>query len=170
MLSWTCRRFRARFTPGSEAPHRRACQECDAYAAALERAAGVRLPLPSGLRDNLQKIAAPGPGSVLPFPVPQIPVPPGLQVRLRALGRPEEARPKLPAWLRSPRYAVAASYLLALFLGAAFGNPIEWGREAAASLTVRVEWVWRHTEELISPEQTRDPARPGPQGDDDESR
>ena len=34
MLSWSCRRFRARFSPsgpGSAHPHRRACPDCDAY-------------------------------------------------------------------------------------------------------------------------------------------
>ncbi|MFY9826975.1 MAG: hypothetical protein WAM82_36825, partial [Thermoanaerobaculia bacterium] len=66
MLSWACRRFRARFTPGSALSHRRACPECDAYAAAVERAAGVRLPLPASLRRNLRALAAPEPGAVLP--------------------------------------------------------------------------------------------------------
>ena len=88
MLSWSCRRFRARFSPsgpGSAHPHRRACPDCDAYAAALESAAGVRLPLPASLRRNLRAIAGPEMGAVLPFAVPRLPVPDVLAGRLRGL-------------------------------------------------------------------------------------
>ncbi len=88
MLSWSCRRFRARFSPsgpGSAHPHRRVCPDCDAYAAALESAAGVRLPLPASLRRNLRSIADPAPRAVLPFAVPRLPVPDALAVRLRGL-------------------------------------------------------------------------------------
>lgn len=170
MLSWACRRFRARFAPGADHLHRRSCLACEAYAAAVERAARVRLPLPERLRSDLARIADPRearPGSVLAFPAPQIPLPGGLHDRLRAMSqtaRPAEPRPVLPVWLRSPRYAVAASYLLTLLLGAAFGNPVDRGVKAAASLTARVEQVWRQTEEMISPNQTRDPRSdaPGP--------
>lgn len=139
MLSWSCRRFRARFTPGDQTAHRRSCPECGAYAAALEQAAGLRLPLPERLRENLRGIARTGSsqGSVLDFPLPQIPLPEGLQARLRAI--PREARQELPRqtppeWVRSPRYAVAASALLALLLGAAVDRPWDAGREAAVSL------------------------------------
>ena len=121
MLSWACRRFRARFSPtlGSAHPHRRACQECDAYAAVLESAAGVRLPLPASLRRNLRAIADPEVGAVLPFAVPRLPVPDTLAVRLRGLSSAAAppSRPALPEWARSPRYAVAASALLAMLLG-----------------------------------------------------
>jgi hypothetical protein len=114
VLSWTCRRFRARFIPGSAHAHRRACRECEAFAAAVEQAAGMRLPLPAGLRRGLSAIAAPAPqeeDGVLPFPVPRLPLPDALAARLRAV------RPAPPEWLRSPLYAVAASTLLALLLG-----------------------------------------------------
>ncbi|MES1211539.1 MAG: hypothetical protein ABUL63_04300, partial [Acidobacteriota bacterium] len=73
MLSWACRRFRARFAPGSTHPHRLACGDCDAFAQAVEQAAGLRLPLPAGLRRGLKSIAEPASqetGTVLPFPVP----------------------------------------------------------------------------------------------------
>ncbi|MFL6192647.1 MAG: hypothetical protein ACJ75H_00640 [Thermoanaerobaculia bacterium] len=119
MLTWSCRRFRARFTPGSAHPHRRSCPECEVYAAALESAAGLRLPLPAVLRRNLRAIAEPKPepGAVLPFPIPRLPMPDALAARLRQI--PPPARPALPDWARSPRYAVAASALLAVLLGPA---------------------------------------------------
>lgn len=117
MLSWSCRRFRARFTPGSRHPHRRACSECEAFAAAMERAAGTRLPLPPGLRRGLREIAAPAGNAVLPFAVPRLPLPAPLASRLRTLGPPAPDRTYLPEWVRSPFYAVAASALLALLLG-----------------------------------------------------
>jgi len=131
VLSWTCRRFRARFTPGSAHPHRRACRECAAFAAAVEQAAGARLPLPSGLRRGLSEIAAPAVGSVLPFPVPRLPLPDPLAARLRAV------RPAPPEWARSPLYAVAASVLLALLLGPALPSAADRGLQAAS--TVRDE-------------------------------
>ncbi|HEY4573295.1 MAG TPA: hypothetical protein VIJ26_05010, partial [Thermoanaerobaculia bacterium] len=118
MLSASCRRFRARFSCGSAHPHRRACPECEAFAAALESAAGARLPLPESLRRNLRTIAGiagPEPGAVLPFAVPRLPVPDALARRLRTIA--PAGRPPLPEWLRSPRYAVAASAILALLLG-----------------------------------------------------
>ena len=110
MLSWACRSFRARFTPGDASPHRRSCAECDACAAAMEQAAGVRLPLPASLRRNLRALALPEPGAVLPFPVPRLAVPDALALRLRQVASP--ARPAPPDWVRNPRFAMAASVLL----------------------------------------------------------
>jgi hypothetical protein len=128
VLSWACRRFRARFSPGSAHPHRRACRDCDAFASALEQAAGVRLPLPAGLRRRLEEAAAPAAGAVLPFPVPRLPLPAATAARLRTLG-PAARRPSPPEWARNPRYALAASALLALLLGpflsAAAGRSLE---------------------------------------------
>lgn len=128
MLSWTCRRFRARFTPGSNAPHRRDCPECDAFASAVEQAAGLRLPMPERLRTSLKAIASPEPGGVLPFPIPRAAMPEALTGRLRAIAPP--GRPAPPEWLRSPRYAVAASALLALLLGPFFTTGAERGLHA----------------------------------------
>ncbi|HYX23595.1 MAG TPA: hypothetical protein VFC23_05535 [Thermoanaerobaculia bacterium] len=127
MLSWSCRRFRARFTPGAAAPHRRACPDCDAYAAALERAAGVRLPLPPSLQGRLRALAAPEPGAVLPFPVPRLPVPDALAARLRSIA---PARPAPPEWVRSPRLAIAASIVLALLLGPVLAGAADRGERA----------------------------------------
>jgi hypothetical protein len=125
MLSWPCRRFRARFTPGAALPHRRACPECDAYAAALERAAGTRLPLPAGLRRNLRALAGPEPGAVLPFPVPRLAVPDELALRLRRI-----AQPAPPDWVRSPRVAIAASVILALLFGPLLAGAADRGQQA----------------------------------------
>jgi hypothetical protein len=140
MLSWPCRRFRSSFAPGSRQPHRDRCAECRAYAEALERAAGVRLPLPGALGQRLSALAARGEGNpVLRFPVPQAPLPAGLHERLRGIARAEPRRQGLPLWIRSPRYAVAASYVLALLLTAVFSD-------LGSSFLRKVEQVVERTE------------------------
>lgn len=130
MLRPACRRFRTEFTPGlrSDDPHRLSCPACAAYAAAMERAAR-KIPLPARLRSKLRAIpgaASPGPR----LPLPQAPLPDPLRDRLRGLARSREPRP-LPAWVRTSRYAVAASYVMAVLLGFAVGNPVLLGRQAA---------------------------------------
>jgi hypothetical protein len=152
MLTWTCRRFRARFAPGSAPgaahPHRQACLECDAFAAAIERAAGVRLPLPAGLRMSLRKIAepaAPAEGTVLPFPVPRLAVPAALAGRLSALAT--QSRPAPPEWVLNPRYAVAASALLALLLGPFFVRGTDRGLEALSTVREEVRPILSRTGE-----------------------
>ncbi|HEX6863703.1 MAG TPA: hypothetical protein VF414_12840 [Thermoanaerobaculia bacterium] len=130
MLKPACRQFRAELAPGD--PHRRSCPACAAYAAAMERAA-FKVPLPAGLRSKLRAIpgaASPGPR----LPLPQAPLPDPLRDRLRGLARrpvrSQDPRP-LPAWVRTSRYAVAASYLMAVLVGLATGNPVQLGRQAA---------------------------------------
>jgi hypothetical protein len=149
MLTWTCRRFRARFAPGSAPgaahPHRQACRECDAFAAAIERAAGVRLPLPAGLRKNLREIAAPAEGTILPFPVPRLTVPAALAGRLSALAT--QSRPVPPEWVLSPRYAVAASALLALLLGPFFTRGADRGLQALSTVREEVRPILSRTGE-----------------------
>jgi hypothetical protein len=144
MLSWACRRFRARFTPGAAHPHRRACAECEAFAAAMERAAAVRLPLPASLRRNLKGIANREPGAVLAFPVPRVPLPEGLAARLRAI--PPAGRPAPPEWIRNPRYALAASALLALLLGPLMVGAADRGRQALSAARVEVSPLLDHAE------------------------
>jgi hypothetical protein len=136
MLKLSCRRFRMEFTPGAESSHdahRTNCPACAAYAAAMERAA-KKVPLPSRLRSKLRAV----PGAVADdaprFPMPQAPMPPQLRDRLRQMSRLQEP-PAVPAWVRSSRYAVAASYLLAVLLGATVGNPVE----AAGALSRSVD-------------------------------
>jgi len=151
MLSWTCRRFRASFSPssGSAHPHRRACPDCDAYAAALESTAGVRLPLPASLRRNLRAIADPEMGAVLPFAVPRLPVPDTLAVRLRGISSTAAppSRPALPEWARSPRYAVAASALLAMLLGPFLSSAAHQGAQALSAVEAEVSPLLHQTEE-----------------------
>ena len=152
MLSWSCRRFRARFSPlgpGSAHPHRRACPDCDAFATALESAAGVRLPMPASLRRNLRAIAGPEMGAVLPFAVPRLPVPDALASRLRGLSSAAAppSRPALPEWARSPRYAVAASALLALLLGPFLSEAARQGAQALDAVEAEVSPLLQRTEE-----------------------
>jgi hypothetical protein len=147
MLSVACRRFRARFSPGPGPvhPHRRSCPECEAFAAALESAAGARLPLPAGLQRSLRAVAGPEPGAVLPFAVPRLPVPGALAARLRGIAKiatPE--RPAPPEWVRSPRYAVAASALLALLLGPFLSDAAHRGIKVLGV-------VQEHIQEHVSP-------------------
>jgi len=144
VLSASCRRFRARFSPGSAHAHRRACPECEAFAVALESAAGVRLPLPESLRRNLRSIAGPEPEAVLPFAVPRVPVPDALARRLRTLA--PAGRPPLPEWLRSPRYAVAASAILALLLGPALSRAAHRSLEVLDTVHAQVSPLVRSTE------------------------
>lgn len=136
MLKPGCRRFRMEFTPGAESPHdahRASCAACAAYAAAMERAA-KRIPMPAGLRAKLKVIPGAAADDSPRFPLPQAPMPAQLRERLRQMSRRTEA-PPLPAWVRSSRYAVAASYLLAVLMGAMMGNPVE----AAGALTRSVD-------------------------------
>lgn len=154
MLSLACRRFRARFSPGkgpgSVHPHRRACAECEAFAVALESAAGVRLPLPASLRRNLRAIAGPEPGAVLPFAVPRLPVPATLARRLRGIA--PASRPAPPEWVRSPRYALAASALLALLLGPFLSGAAHQGLRALSTVDAEVSPFLRQTGESGSAE------------------
>jgi hypothetical protein len=151
MLSRDCRRFREEFTPGSQDAHREACPACAAYAAALERAASApKLPLPSGLRGQLR--------DVLPFvrhdaprlPVPQAPLPASLQDRLRAIPRVERREP--PAWLRSSRWAVAASYFLTIVMLHTVGDPLALGQRATETLARTWDQAWTEVRQERLPE------------------
>lgn len=146
MLSLACRRFREEFTPGTRDPgaqsaHRETCPACAAYAEALERAAAApKLPLPESLRGQLR--------DVLPFvrhdaprlPVPQAPLPAGLKNRLRAI--PREKRREPPAWVRSSRWAVAASYFLTVVMLQTLGDPVALGRRATSTLVQTWDQTW----------------------------
>ncbi|HXO18594.1 MAG TPA: hypothetical protein VOA87_01590 [Thermoanaerobaculia bacterium] len=151
MLKRSCRRFRACFSLGAAgspgAAHRRRCPECAALAEHIERAAEIRLPLPERLRSELRAIGGvrgtavaptnePGPElpAFLPFVVPALALPDRLHRRLVDLGHAERKRGRLPVWLRSPRYAIAASYLLTILSAALFGNPVDLGRRASAAI------------------------------------
>jgi hypothetical protein len=134
MLRTACRQFRTELAPGD--PHRRSCPACAAYAAAMERAA-FKVPLPARLRSKLRAIpgaTAPGPR----LPLPQAPLPDPLRDRLRGLARRPAPLRTLPAWVRTSRYAVAASYLMAVLVGLTAGNPVQLGRQAADRMSQAV--------------------------------
>ncbi len=133
MLSWRCRRFRARFSPaepGVGRAHRERCAACGAYASTLERLAAARRPLPETLRLSLSEI----PGASVPRPLPAAPLPPALRRRLQGIARPGgrflPAKP--PIWLVQPRYAIAASLLLTVLSTALLGNPAHLELRAAS--------------------------------------
>jgi hypothetical protein len=188
MLSQDCRDFRSEFHPGADREpdldlldHRRSCPGCAAYAATLRRAAGARLPLPAGLKDRLRAVG-PEPRPALPAPLPQRPLPPGLRERLQAVPQqrsrrmPPAGRP--PFWVHSPRYAVAASYVLAVLLTGLFGDPVARGRTAVhivgreiGSVLQRAEALgseWKGiTSELLSRDQQKES---GPSRDNENNR
>jgi hypothetical protein len=126
-------------------PHRRRCRSCGEYAAALERAAsagrrGTVVPLPDRLRRRLEAVPA-APAQILRFPVPQARLPERLRGRLQGLAAGDgtaQADREPPYWVRSSRYAVAASYLLAALTFAAFGDPVAQGRRALAELAQEI--------------------------------
>jgi hypothetical protein len=137
MLSRDCRRFREEFTPGpggSQDPHRQACPACAAYAAAVERAASApRLPLPERLRSSLRALPKPDEPRL---PMPQAQLPAALKDRLRNIPRDVRSggRRELPVWIRSPRWAIAASYFLTVVLLNTVGDPVALGRRATGTL------------------------------------
>ena len=109
----------------------------------MERAA-VRLPLPASLRRELRSIPAAAAGLDAPrFLLPRRPLPAPLHSRLRSLaGTGAPARTPLPGWLRSPRYAVAASYLVAVLTIHVLGDPLALGRRAMDSAAQRWSRLW----------------------------
>lgn len=149
MLRPDCRRFREGFTPGvdpitaqvqSQDPHRRSCPACAAFADAMERtAAAPKLELPSSLRGQLRGLPSFVRHDAPRLPVPQAPLPAGLKSNLQGIARRVRREP--PLWVRSSRYAVAASYFLAVVLTYALGDPLSLGRRAADTLT-RTSQTW----------------------------
>lgn len=148
MLSRDCRRFREEFTPGgsgAQDPHRRSCPACAAYAAALERAASApRLPMPERLKSGLKALPRPDEPRL---PLAQAPLPAALKDRLRAIPRNvrSEGRRELPAWIRSPRWAIAASYFLTVVLLNTVGDPVALGRRATGTLARTWDPAWTQT-------------------------
>lgn len=148
MLSFACLRFRARFEPGGvRLPHRGSCAACAAYAAAMERAAAVSVPVPGPLAAALRDIA--GHQISVALPVARVPVPGSLVDRLRAIPR-QAGRSRPPAWLRSPRYAIAASTLLTVLFGALGGDPGKTGRAVSETLSSGVTSVVRAADGLLT--------------------
>lgn len=148
MLKPHCRHFRARFEPGKPDAHRRTCPTCDAYAAALEGTAraAAALALPPALESRLRALGRPSTQGAAPVRVqlpqlPQLPMPPGLAGRLRAIAR----RPAPPVWVRSPWQGLAASFTLALFLQGVLGNPVARAQPLAVAVGDTVTAAWQGT-------------------------
>jgi hypothetical protein len=151
MLNRDCRSFREEFTPGTRDAHRESCPACAAYAAAMERAAAVpRLPLPASLRGQLRGVPAFVRHDEPRLPVPQAPLPAGLKSRLLAFPRTERRQP--PAWVRSSRWAVAASYFLTVVLLQTLGDPVALGQRATSSLVRTWDQAWTEVREERLPQ------------------
>lgn len=154
MLRPDCRRFREGFTPGADAiidpitaqaqsldPHRRSCPTCAAFAEAMERAASVpKLALPDSLRGQLRGLPSFVRHDAPRLPVPQVPLPSGLKSSLQGIARRVRRQP--PLWVRHSRYAVAASYFLAVVVTYTLGDPAALSRRATETLTRTVDRTW----------------------------
>lgn len=159
MLNPECLAFQEDFTAGDRPPHRETCAGCAAFAAAVERLAAARFerPLPGTLAGRLATIPATGAYAPdLPLPLPQRALPTALESRLAGIARQVPARRSLrnpPFWVLEPRWAVAASYLLVVLWGVAFGNPAELARRGQAraeGLVSAVSRGFEKTQEAIS--------------------
>lgn len=155
MLNPECLAFQEDFTAGEHPPHRTdcgICADCAAFAAVVERLAGARFdrPLPSALAERLAAIPATSAYAPdLPLPLPQRALPAALESRLAGIARQAPARRSLrkpPFWVLEPRWAVAASYLLVVLWGVAFGNPGDLARRGQARAEGLVSAVSRGLE------------------------
>ena len=99
--------------------------------------AARRVPMPPELTRRLQAIARPAEAASPAPAAPKAPLPPELRRRLQGIARregvAESHRRPLPQWLASPRWAVAASGVLALLLGGLAGGPDGVGRYVTAA-------------------------------------
>lgn len=160
MLRPDCQRFREGFTPGvdplaaqaqSQDPHRRSCPACAAFAAAMERAASApKLELPESLRGQLRGLPSFVRHDAPRLPVPQAPLPARLKSNLQGIARRVRRQP--PLWVRHSRYAVAASYFLAVVMTYALGNPAALSIRATDTLTRTVGRTWSVVRDQRLPE------------------
>lgn len=160
MLRPDCQRFREGFTPGvdpiaaqaqSQDPHRWSCPACAAFADAMERAASApKLALPDSLRGQLRGLPSFVRHDAPRLPVPQAPLPPGLKNSLQGIARRVRRLP--PVWVRSSRYAVAASYFLAVVATYTLGDPAALSLRATETLTRTVDRTWSAVRDQRLPE------------------
>lgn len=137
MLTPDCLAFRKAYEPGDADPHRDQCAACQEFADLVDalQGLGFRQPLGDRLRQRLRQLPEQEDQRSLAFPqLPMLPLPPGLERRLQRIARAAVRGAELPIWIRNPRFAVAASYVLALLFTASVGNPAAWGQSAADRL------------------------------------
>jgi len=135
MLKPECLELRRTYERGHTDPHLTTCAECKAFADFVDGLAqlGMRAPLGGALRERLRELPEREEGRARAIPrLPMLPLPAALERRLKQIARLATGREELPIWIRSPRFAIAASYLLTLLFAGTVGNPAAWGESAAS--------------------------------------
>lgn len=137
MLKAECLELRSAYESGRTYAHLGECADCRAFAAFVDGLGelGMQAPLADGLRNRLRDLPEQHERRSYAFPrLPMLPLPAALERRLKQIARAAGARKELPIWIRSPRFAIAASYLLTLLFAGTVGNPAAWGQTAADQL------------------------------------
>ncbi len=129
-----CQKFQRLYEGGAGHEHPKTCDECRRFVEFVDglRRLGMSTPLEDDLRARLRGLPAREDGLPAFPPVPQLPLPAALAERLRRIAR--QGAQELPIWIRSPRYAIAASYLLTILIGATLGNPAAWASSAGGRI------------------------------------
>ncbi len=134
MLTRECQDFRRSYEAGRHDAHRDTCEACGRFAELVDSLGrwGMNTPLGNTLRRRLRDLPEGEEQRALAPPrLPMLPLPAALERRLKQIARMlQKSEP--PIWIRSPRFAIAASYLLTLLIGATVGNPAALATEAAA--------------------------------------
>lgn len=142
MLRPECERFQRLYERGQRDAHLAECADCRRFVELVDGLSrlGLAAPLGDDLRARLRRVPEDEAG-IPAFPtLPSLPLPATLERRLRRIAR-QGVRQSLPIWIRSPRYAIAASYLLTLLVAGTLGNPAAWAGEVGQRLG-RVESAW----------------------------
>ncbi len=130
MLSLGCRLYLRNARPGTTSRHRARCSSCNEYLSLIERSAVSDPALPPELGRRLRSISARG--ALVPMEK-ETPLPARLAGSLQTIFPP---RPRLvPAFIGSPFYAVAASYVLVLAIGLVWGNPYDLFAPTLSNMT-----------------------------------
>jgi hypothetical protein len=134
MLTRKCQDFRRTYEAGRRDSHRETCDACGQFAELIDGLGqwGMRAPLGESLRRRLRDLPEGEERRTLAAPqLPMLPLPLALKQRLQQIGRTSK-KVELPIWIRSPRFAIAASYLLTVLIGATIGNPAALASDAVA--------------------------------------
>ena len=137
MLKPECLELRSTYERGRSDAHLAECADCRAFATFVDGLGelGLKVPLADGLRSRLRDLPERQERQTYAFPrLPLLPLPAQLERRLKQIARLASTRRDLPIWIRSPRFAIAASYLLTLLFAGTLGNPAAWGQSAAEPL------------------------------------